>query len=62
MQKILLIKRGESYFSLSVNHVHDALKQIYGGNEILFQQLPATFRCGDLIAKLLNINSGGEKS
>jgi len=60
--KDLVDKKGESYFSLSVNHVDDALKQLYGGNEISLQQLSATFRRGDFIAKLLNKNPGGKKS
>lgn len=46
---------GERHFEASVQDIDNALKQLYGGQEISLQQLSATFRRGDLIEKLRNI-------
>lgn len=45
---------GENFFSQSVNDVEEALKSLYGDQEISLQQLSATFRRGDLIERLNN--------
>ena len=51
-----LFKRFEenqnSYHTLAINKVTDALKTCYGDREISFQQLSATFRRGDLLEML----------
>lgn len=49
----LIEARGEQYFSASVLDVQQALTALYGDQEISLQQLSATFRRGDLIARLL---------
>lgn len=49
----LIEERGEQYFSASVRDVQQALAALYGNQEISLQQLSATFRRGDLIARLL---------
>lgn len=54
--KHLIDEKGESYFSASVKDVDKALKELYGQNEVSLQQLSATFRRGDLIEKLLNMD------
>ena len=56
----LIDKKGELYFSASVKDVDKALKQLYGQNEISLQQLSATFRRGDLIEKLNNMDITNE--
>jgi hypothetical protein len=43
-----------------VKDVDKALKQLYGQNEISLQQLSATFRRGDLIEKLSNMDITNE--
>jgi len=49
----LIDAHGERYFSESVMDVDSSLKNLYGGIEhISMQQLSATFRRGDLIARL----------
>jgi len=58
--KRLIEEKGESYFSASVKDVDKALKQLYGQNEVSLQQLSATFRRGDLIEKLLNMDLADE--
>ncbi|TDO15257.1 MULTISPECIES: AIPR family protein [Halomonas] len=45
---------GENFFNQSVNDVEEALKSLYGAQEISLQQLSATFRRGDLIERLNN--------
>ena len=48
----LLDMHGEDYFNASVRDVDQALKDLYGGQEVSLQQLSATFRRGDLIGRL----------
>lgn len=45
---------GEGFFNQSVYDVEEALKSLYGDQEISLQQLSATFRRGDLIERLNN--------
>ncbi len=49
----LVEEKGEVYFAASLQDVDNALKGLYGGQEISLQQLSATFRRGDLIENLL---------
>lgn len=51
--KELIEKRGEQYFQKSHKDIDDALKKLYGEQNISMQQLSATFRRGDLISRLL---------
>jgi hypothetical protein len=48
----LIEQNGEAYFHDSVQDVTKALQELYGTQEISLQQLSATFRRGDLIEKL----------
>lgn len=50
--KQLVEQKGEEYFSQAVSDVERALKMLYGQSEVSLQQLSATFRRGDLIVKL----------
>ena len=52
----LIESRGESWFDHSVADIERALRSLYGAQDISIQQLSATFRRGDLIEKLLNID------
>jgi len=54
--KQLIEERGEDYFKASRQDINAALKTLYGDQEISVQQLAATFRRGDLIEKLKQIN------
>ena len=47
--------RGENYFQASSRDIDTALKALYGEQEISVQQLSATFRRGDLIEKLKQV-------
>lgn len=51
----LISQNGENYFNDSVRDVQQALQALYGSQEISLQQLSATFRRGDLIEKLQQI-------
>ena len=53
-QKIIE-EKGKNYFNASVQDVRQALQKLYGEQEISLQQLAATFRRGDLIEKLQNL-------
>jgi hypothetical protein len=48
----LVEQNGEAYFNTSVQDIQQALQDLYGTQEISLQQLSATFRRGDLIDKL----------
>jgi AIPR protein len=48
-------QKGEDYFNGSVGDIEAALKELYGAQEVSLQQLSATFRRGDLIDKLQNM-------
>ena len=48
----LINQNGDNYFNDSVRDVQQALQALYGNQEISLQQLSATFRRGDLIEKL----------
>lgn len=50
--KSLIDQHGESYFAAAILDVDSALKALYGEQEVSMQQLSATFRRGDLIARL----------
>jgi len=52
----LIDTRGEAYFTAALHDLQSGLEQLYGGQEISLQQLSATFRRGDLIEKLLQMN------
>lgn len=52
----LIDDRGEAYFTAALHDLQSGLEQLYGGQEISLQQLSATFRRGDLIEKLLQMN------
>lgn len=54
--KELIERKGESYFRSAVRNVDQALKELYGSREISMQQLSATFRRGDLIERLKNMD------
>ncbi len=47
--------KGRDYFNASAQDVKQALRELYGEQEISLQQLSATFRRGDLIEKLQNL-------
>jgi hypothetical protein len=49
----LIDSNGVKWFEQSKDDVENALKQLYGNQEISMQQLSATFRRGDLIYILL---------
>lgn len=55
--KQLVEEKGEAYFSKAVSDVDQALKMLYGKSEVSLQQLSATFRRGDLIEKLQQLDS-----
>lgn len=48
-------ERGEGYFIASRQDIETALKALYGNQEISVQQFSATFRRGDLIDKLKQV-------
>lgn len=50
--KALIEQSGEQYFSVASTDIDNALKRLYGNQEISLQQLAATFRRGDLIDRL----------
>lgn len=52
----LIEQNGSVYFYHSLQDVEKALKELYGNSEISLQQLSATFRRGDLIQKLLEMD------
>ncbi|NET57716.1 MAG: AIPR family protein [Symploca sp. SIO2E6] len=51
----LIAENGEAYFNASVQDVQQALQNLYGEQETSLQQLSATFRRGDLIDRLEQI-------
>ena len=53
--KQLVEDHGEAYFKASRQDIDTALKALYGDQEISVQQLSATFRRGDLIEKLKQV-------
>jgi len=53
--KTLIEEQGEVYFSASRQDIDEALKLLYGNQDISVQQLSATFRRGDLIEKLKQV-------
>ncbi|TVQ59725.1 MAG: abortive phage resistance protein, partial [Spirulina sp. DLM2.Bin59] len=48
----LIEQNGEDYFNNSAQDIQQALRDLYGKQEISLQQLSATFRRGDLISRL----------
>jgi len=54
----LLEKNNSTYFQKAVDSIDKALEMLYGTKEISLQQLSATFRRGDLIEKLSNLDKG----
>jgi hypothetical protein len=50
--KELIEQQGEGYFTAAVHDVEHALKGLYGEQQVSMQQLSATFRRGDLISRL----------
>ncbi|MEB3149890.1 MAG: hypothetical protein ACKO9I_13025 [Sphaerospermopsis kisseleviana] len=52
---MLIDQKGEDYFNDSVRDIQQALQKLYGSQDISLQQLSATFRRGDLIEKLQQI-------
>lgn len=52
----LIEKYGESYFTESVKDIEVSLKGLYGTQEVSMQQLSATFRRGDLISRLQEVD------
>ena len=48
-------EQGEDYFNASSQDIATALKALYGSQEVSVQQLSATFRRGDLIEKLKQV-------
>lgn len=53
--KQLVDEHGEDYFKASSQDIDIALKALYGDQEVSVQQLSATFRRGDLIEKLKQV-------
>ncbi len=51
----LIEKKGRDLFNNSAQDITQALRNLYGKQEISLQQLSATFRRGDLIEKLNNL-------
>ena len=51
----LIEEKGRDFFNTSAQDVTQALRKLYGEQEISLQQLSATFRRGDLIEKLNNL-------
>lgn len=51
----LIEDQGETYFQSSRQDIDTALKSLYGEQEVSVQQLSATFRRGDLIEKLKQV-------
>lgn len=51
----LIAQNGDAYFNAAVQDIQQALQALYGEQEISLQQLSATFRRGDLIARLQQI-------
>lgn len=51
----LIEQNGEAYFNASVQDIQQALHALYGEQETSLQQLSATFRRGDLIGRLQQI-------
>ncbi|MGB3766110.1 MAG: AIPR family protein [Phormidesmis sp.] len=51
----LIEQKGEAYFEASVQDVQKALHHLYGDQDTSLQQLSATFRRGDLIDRLQQI-------
>ncbi|MDJ0901830.1 MAG: AIPR family protein [Xenococcus sp. MO_188.B8] len=51
----LIEEKGRDFFNASVQDIKKALRELYGEQEISLQQLSATFRRGDLIEKLQNL-------
>jgi hypothetical protein len=51
----LIEQKGEAYFNTSVQDIKQALQDLYGGQDVSLQQLSATFRRGDLIDQLQQI-------
>ncbi|MEY4194478.1 MAG: putative abortive infection phage resistance protein [Pseudomonadota bacterium] len=47
--------QGEAYFQAACRDINTALRALYGNQEISVQQLSATFRRGDLIEKLRQV-------
>lgn len=60
--KQLVEDQGENYFQASSQDIDTALKALYGNQDISVQQLSATFRRGDLIEKLLQMNVQGSQT
>ncbi|QYX32112.1 AIPR family protein [Sphaerospermopsis torques-reginae] len=52
---LFIEQKGEDYFNDSVRDIQQALQKLYGIQDISLQQLSATFRRGDLIEKLQQI-------
>ena len=51
----LIEQRGTDYFNASVHDIQRSLQNLYGSQSISLQQLAATFRRGDLISRLHQI-------
>lgn len=54
--KQLVEEKGQEYLKRSITSIDAALKMLYGTGDISLQQLAATFRRGDLIEKLDQID------
>ena len=54
--KALIDQQKETYFAAASEDVEKALELLYGDQEISMQQLSATFRRGDLISRLLEMD------
>ena len=52
----LIEQIGENYFTAAVQDVNQALSGLYGEQEVSMQQLSATFRRGDLISRLQEVD------
>jgi len=52
----LIEQHGENYFAAAVLDVNQALTGLYGAQEVSMQQLSATFRRGDLISRLQQVD------
>lgn len=52
----LIEQQGENYFTAAVQDVNQALTGLYGEQSVSMQQLSATFRRGDLISRLQEVD------
>lgn len=55
--KLLIEQNSNAYFEQAVSDIDRALRNLYGNSQVSLQQLSATFRRGDLIEKLEQLDT-----